>query len=71
MGSTVDPLTGRRTWGVGDTGVYVAPSVVAAPPSRRPPAYRFLDEHRSNSGRWEMWMDSTQAHAVRRAAQQR
>jgi len=36
---------------------------------RRP--YRSRDEHRSKSGRWEMWMDSTQAHAVRRAAQQR
>jgi hypothetical protein len=35
---------------------------------RRP--YRFLDEHRSTSGRWEMWMDSTQAQAVR-AAQRR
>ena len=35
---------------------------------RRP--YRFLDEHRSKSGRWEMWMDSTQAKAVR-VAQQR
>jgi hypothetical protein len=35
---------------------------------RRP--YRFLDDHRSNSGRWEMWMDSTQAQAVR-AAQRR
>jgi len=30
---------------------------------RRP--YRFLDDHRSKSGRWEMWMDSTQAQAVR------
>jgi hypothetical protein len=27
--------------------------------------YRFLDDHRSKSGRWEMWMDSTQAQAVR------
>jgi hypothetical protein len=35
---------------------------------RRP--YRFLDDRRSQSGRWEMWMDSTQAQAVR-AAQQR
>ncbi len=33
---------------------------------RRP--YRFLDEHRSASGRWEMWMDATQAQAVRAAA---
>jgi hypothetical protein len=30
---------------------------------RRP--YRFLDERRSASGRWEMWMDSAQARAVR------
>jgi hypothetical protein len=29
---------------------------------RRP--YRFLDERRSASGRWEMWMDSAQARAV-------
>jgi len=35
---------------------------------RRP--YRFLDDRRSQSGRWEMWMDSTQARAVR-AAQRR
>jgi hypothetical protein len=33
---------------------------------RRP--YRFLDERRSGSGRWEMWMDSVQAEAVRAAA---
>src|SRR5512132_1487373 len=32
---------------------------------RRP--YRFLDERNSASGRWEMWMDSAQAHAVRHA----
>jgi hypothetical protein len=32
---------------------------------RRP--YRFQDEHRSASGRWEMWMDSAQAQAVRAA----
>jgi len=32
---------------------------------RRP--YRFQDERRSASGRWEMWMDSTQARAVRAA----
>ncbi|MGO9902785.1 MAG: hypothetical protein ACLP0J_24545 [Solirubrobacteraceae bacterium] len=32
---------------------------------RRP--YRFLDDSQSGSGRWEMWMDSTQAHAVRAA----
>ncbi len=32
---------------------------------RRP--YRFLDDLQSGSGRWEMWMDSTQAHAVRAA----
>ncbi len=31
---------------------------------RRP--YRFLDERRSASGRWEMWMDGAQARAVRR-----
>ena len=30
---------------------------------RRP--YRFLDERRSASGRWEMWMDAGQAAAVR------
>jgi hypothetical protein len=32
---------------------------------RRP--YRFLDERRSASGRWEIWMDSNQARAVRAA----
>jgi hypothetical protein len=32
---------------------------------RRP--YRFLDERRSSSGRWEMWMDAGQARAVRAA----
>ena len=32
---------------------------------RRP--YRFLDDHRSASGRWEMWMDAVQARAVRAA----
>src|ERR687884_816900 len=32
---------------------------------RRP--YRFLDERRSASGRWEMWMDAAQAQAVRAA----
>jgi len=32
---------------------------------RRP--YRFRDEHRSASGRWEMWMDAGQAGAVRAA----
>jgi hypothetical protein len=32
---------------------------------RRP--YRFLDERRSASGRWEMWMDAAQAQAVRDA----
>jgi hypothetical protein len=32
---------------------------------RRP--YRFLDERRSASGRWEMWMDAGQARAVRAA----
>ena len=30
---------------------------------RRP--YRFRDERRSASGRWEMWMDAAQARAVR------
>lgn len=29
---------------------------------RRP--YRFLDERRSASGRWEMWMDAAQARAL-------
>jgi hypothetical protein len=33
---------------------------------RRP--YRFLSEHRSCSGRWEMWMDAGQARAARLAA---
>lgn len=33
---------------------------------RRP--YRFLDEHRSDSGRWEIWCDSDQADAIRAAA---
>ncbi|WP_028059491.1 hypothetical protein [Candidatus Solirubrobacter pratensis] len=33
---------------------------------RRP--YRFLDERRSASGRWEMWMDAGQARAVRAAS---
>ena len=32
---------------------------------RRP--YRFHDERRSASGRWEMWMDAEQARAVRAA----
>jgi hypothetical protein len=32
---------------------------------RRP--YRFQDERRSASGRWEMWMDAAQARAVRAA----
>jgi hypothetical protein len=32
---------------------------------RRP--YRFHDDRRSRSGRWEMWMDRTQAEAVRAA----
>lgn len=32
---------------------------------RRP--YRFYDERRSASGRWEMWMDAAQAQAVVRA----
>jgi hypothetical protein len=29
--------------------------------------YRFQDTHQSASGRWEMWMDSGQARAVRLA----
>src|SRR4051812_7140929 len=37
----------------------------AAFAGRRP--YRFLDERRSASGRWELWMDATQAQAVRAA----
>jgi hypothetical protein len=32
---------------------------------RRP--YRLQDDRRSASGRWEMWMDSAQARAVRAA----
>jgi hypothetical protein len=32
---------------------------------RRP--YRFYDERRSASGRWEMWMDAAQARAARAA----
>ena len=32
---------------------------------RRP--YRFLDDRRSASGRWELWMDAGQARAVRDA----
>ena len=32
---------------------------------RRP--YRFHDERQAASGRWEMWMDATQAAAVRAA----
>ena len=32
---------------------------------RRP--YRFLDDKRSSSGRWELWMDGVQARAVRSA----
>jgi hypothetical protein len=35
---------------------------------RRP--YRFLDDKRSLSGRWEMWMDAAQARAVRAARTQ-
>ena len=34
---------------------------------RRP--YRFHDERQSASGRWELWMDATQARAVREAAE--
>jgi hypothetical protein len=36
---------------------------------RRP--YRFLDERRSASRRWEMWMDAGQARAVRAARNER
>ena len=36
---------------------------------RRP--YRFLDDHWSASGRWEMWMDAEQAQAVRAARRDR
>ena len=32
---------------------------------RRP--YRFLEPHHAASGRWEMWMDATQAAVVRTA----
>jgi hypothetical protein len=32
---------------------------------RRP--YRFLDDRRSASGRWEIWMDAAQAGALRAA----
>jgi hypothetical protein len=32
---------------------------------RRP--YRFLDEMRSSSGRWEIWCDATQVDALRQA----
>jgi hypothetical protein len=32
---------------------------------RRP--YRFHDERQAASGRWELWMDATQARAVRAA----
>src|ERR687883_570865 len=31
---------------------------------RRP--YRFHDEHQSESGRWELWMDAMQAQVVHR-----
>jgi hypothetical protein len=34
---------------------------------RRP--YRFHDARRSQSGRWEMWMDGDQARAVRATAE--
>jgi hypothetical protein len=33
---------------------------------RRP--YRFLEPRQAASGRWEMWMDATQAEAVRATA---
>ena len=32
---------------------------------RRP--YRFLDEHQSASGRWEIWCDAEQSSAIRAA----
>jgi hypothetical protein len=32
---------------------------------RRP--YRLVDEQQSGSGRWEIWMDGTQAHAIQAA----
>jgi hypothetical protein len=32
---------------------------------RRP--YRFLDEHQSPSGRWEIWCDADQARAIQAA----
>ena len=35
---------------------------------RRP--YRFFDDRRSASGRWELWMDAEQARAVRREARE-
>ena len=35
---------------------------------RRP--YRFQDARRSQSGRWEMWMDADQAWAVRAAGRE-
>ncbi len=35
---------------------------------RRP--YRFIDDRRSASGRWEMWMDAAQARALRDAQEQ-
>jgi hypothetical protein len=34
---------------------------------RRP--YRFIDDRRSASGRWELWMDEVQARAVQAARQ--
>ena len=36
--------------------------------ARRP--YRFVDDRHSASGRWETWMDSTQAQAVRTTSSQ-
>jgi hypothetical protein len=35
---------------------------------RRP--YRFHDERQAASGRWELWMDAAQAHAVTRASRE-
>lgn len=34
---------------------------------RRP--YRFLDEHQSPSGRWEIWCDGDQARAIQAAGE--
>lgn len=36
---------------------------------RRP--YRFRDERQAESGRWELWVDGAQAHAIRAASRSR